>query len=184
LASGYDWRVGKLLPVDMASALPAGSLAGLVFGALVRLFCGGVPGAGSAINPQKKFRGMIRHVKRYLAIRSYARRLSRDLVRRFGKRPFYSVEQISTAVHRGGYSAAFVAYAHATFCSQADFDAHYGPLRVACTYEGLRRVIGRRYMSGRIDFDAAAVARKFAGFECGRGEFYESGIGENYPGNE
>ncbi len=66
---------------------------------------------------------MIRHIKRYLAIRGYVRRLSRDLVQRFGKRSFYSVEQVTQAVQRGKFSSAFIAYAHATFCSQIDFDA-------------------------------------------------------------
>ena len=45
---------------------------------------------------------MIRYIKRYLAIRSYVRRLSQDLPRRFGKRPFYSLEHVSQALQREG----------------------------------------------------------------------------------
>jgi len=121
---------------------------------------------------------MIRHVKRYLAIRSYVRRLGSELVRRFGKRGFYSVEQVTQAVQRGKFSAAFIAYAHATFCSQADFDAHYGPLGVSCSYQGLRGTVGRRYLSGRIDFDAATVITKYRHIDYNRGDYYESGQGE------
>lgn len=126
---------------------------------------------------------MIRHIKRYLAIRSYVRRLSQDLVRRFGKRAFYSIEQVTKAVERGKYSAVFVAYAHATFCSQTDFDAHYGPLRVACSYEGLRRVIGRRYLSSRIDFDAATIISKFRSADYSHGDYYESNLGDGWTGH-
>ena len=104
---------------------------------------------------------MIRQIKRYLAIRSYMHRLSRELLRRFGKRAFYQVEQVTQAVQRGKLSAAFVAYAHASFCSQKDFDAYYEPLGVACSYQGLRRIVGRRYFPGKLDFDAETVIHRF-----------------------
>ena len=124
---------------------------------------------------------MIRHIKRYLAIRSYALRLSQDLVRRFGKRSLYSVEQVTQAVERGKFSAEFIDYAHATFCRQKDFDAHYEPLGVSCSYFGLRRTVGRRYLSGSVDFDAAAVISRFRRGDSG--DFYESGIGSQGGGH-
>src|SRR5271155_4552601 len=100
---------------------------------------------------------MIRHIKRYLAIRSYMLRLSQELVRRFDKRSFYPIEQVTQAVQRGKFSAAFIAYAHAAFCSQSDFDAFYQPLGVVCSYQGLRHTIALRYFSGQIDFDAETI---------------------------
>lgn len=124
---------------------------------------------------------MIRHIKRYLAIRIYMLRLSQDLVRRFGKRSSYSVEQITQAVERGKFSAAFIAYAHATFCSQKDFDAYYEPLGVSCSYLGLRRTVGKRYLSGQVDFDAATVISRFRRLDGG--DFYESGIGTQGGGH-
>jgi hypothetical protein len=96
-----------------------------------------------------------------MAIRSYMLRLSRELVRRFGKQPHYPVEHVTQAVQRGGLSAAFIAYAHAAFCKRTDFDAHYEPLGVACSYQGLRRTIARRYFSGDIDFDAKTIISRF-----------------------
>jgi hypothetical protein len=117
---------------------------------------------------------MIRHIKRYLAIRSYMLRLSRELVRRFGKQPHYTVEHVTQAVQRGGLSAAFIAYAHAAFCKQADFDAHYEPLGVACSYQGLRRTIARRYFSGDLDFDAKTIISRFV-----RGDYRFSGYQES-----
>lgn len=88
-------------------------------------------------------------------------RLSQELVRRFGRRARYSVEHVTQAVQRGGLSAAFIAYAHAAFCNQEDFDAHYAPLGVACTYQDLRRTIARRYFSGRSNFDAGTIIARF-----------------------
>lgn len=104
---------------------------------------------------------MIRYIKQYLAIRSYAQRLSQDLVRRFGKRPFYTLDQVTQAIQRGKFSTAFSAYAHAAFCRQEDFDEYYGPLNVSCTYLGLRRTIARRYLSGVTDFDAETLFHRF-----------------------
>jgi hypothetical protein len=124
---------------------------------------------------------MIRHLKRYLAIRSYVHRLSQELVRRFDKQSYYSVEHVTQAVQRGGFSATFIAYAHAAFCKQEDFDAHYAPLGVACSYHGLRRTIARRYLSGQMEFDAETIIYKFRRGNSGRGDFYESEIG--FPGN-
>ena len=113
---------------------------------------------------------MIRHIKRYLAIRSYMLRLSCELVRRFGKRSFYPVELVTQTVQRGKLSATFIAYAHATFCSKKDFDAYYEPLGVACSYQGLRRTVGRRYFSGDLDFDAETIIYRFV-----RGNYRSSG---------
>jgi hypothetical protein len=124
---------------------------------------------------------MLRHIKRYFAIRSYVYRLSQELVRRFGKRSFYSVEHVTQAVQRGKFSAAFIAYAHATFCSETDFEAHYKPLGVSCSYQGLRRTVGLRYFSGQLDFDAATVITRFRRFDGG--DFYESGIGSQGGGH-
>ena len=126
---------------------------------------------------------MIRHIKRYMAIRSYVRRLGAELVRRFGKREFYSVSQVSQAVQRGKFSAAFIAYAHAIFCSQTDFDAYYEPLKVSCSYLGLRRTVGQRYLAGRLDFDAATIISKYRHVDYSRGDYYESGIGDNFTGH-
>jgi hypothetical protein len=64
----------------------------------------------------KELRVMFRRIKRYFAIRSYVMRLSQELARRFDRSAFYSVEQVQKAVERGGFSAAFIAYAHAAFC--------------------------------------------------------------------
>jgi hypothetical protein len=117
---------------------------------------------------------MIRHIKRYLAIRSYMLRLSRELVRRFDKRSSYSIEQVTQAVERGKLSSAFIAYAHASFCCQKDFDAFYEPMGVACSYQGLRSTVARRYFSGDLDFDAKTITSRFV-----RGDYRFSGYQES-----
>lgn len=121
---------------------------------------------------------MIRHIKRYFAIRSYMHRLSIELVSRFDKRSHYSVENVTQAVQRGRLSAEFIAHAHAAYCTQMDFDAYYRPLTVACSYNGLRQKIARRYFSGRSDFDAKTIISRFCPTTYHSDTFYESGIGQ------
>ena len=100
---------------------------------------------------------MMRFIKRRLAIRSYVWKLSRELLRRFGKKHYYSLEEVTEAARRASLRTAFLAYAHAIFCSRADFEAHYIPLRFPCTYDALRTVVSRRYFGGVRDFDAASI---------------------------
>ena len=74
---------------------------------------------------------MIRQIKRYFAIRGYAKRLASILARRWGGQRFFTAEQVTKAAEGAGLNIDFIAYAHAMFCSRSDFDALYGPLRVA-----------------------------------------------------
>ncbi|MDB6021999.1 MAG: hypothetical protein JWQ04_1856 [Pedosphaera sp.] len=124
---------------------------------------------------------MVRQFKSYFAIKSYALRLPGELARRFDIKEFYTVEQVTKAAQKGGFNVAFIAYAHATFCSRADFDAHYGPLKVACTYEGLRSVVGRRYFRrfGGV-FDASTIIQATKSID---GAFSESGLGDDAGGH-
>jgi hypothetical protein len=123
---------------------------------------------------------MIQYIKRYFAVRSYVKRLSHNLVRRFGKKSFYSIEQVAQAVQRGKFSTDFIAYAHAAFCKEADFDAHYQQTVAPGTYWKLRRTIGRRYLYGQLDFDATAIVRRFRP-DPNDGDFSERDMGQDYP---
>jgi hypothetical protein len=119
---------------------------------------------------------MTRQIKRYRAIRSYAKRLGPELARRWGTHRHFTIDQVTHAAQGAGFSTDFIAYAHALFCRRSEFDAYYGPLRVACTYEGLRSVVARRYFDGVTDFDAASIIRKSKREDDG--DFYESHLGE------
>lgn len=100
---------------------------------------------------------MFRLLKQRLAIRRYFRFLSLELARRFGRKKHYLIEEVSTAAERGGFSMAFIAYAHAMFSRRQDFDDYYGPLNIACTYDGLRLAISRCYFRGATGFDALNI---------------------------
>lgn len=100
-------------------------------------------------------------------------------MRRFDKRSYYSVEMVTQAVQRGGFSPAFIAYAHAAYCNERDFNAYYEPMGVACTYHGLRRTIAKRYFSDLPDFDAKTIINRFCRIGFGSDKFYESNLGDS-----
>lgn len=100
---------------------------------------------------------MIRQIKRYFAIGKYFWKLSQVLARRFGRKNYYEVAEVSKVAADEGFDMAFIAYAHAMFCQREAFDAYYEPLRVACTYDGLRRLVARRFFSGAMGFDALNI---------------------------
>ena len=120
---------------------------------------------------------LFRLIKRRLAIRSYVFKLSLELYRRWGKRRYYTVDEVTGAALRSRRKTSFIAYAHAIFCAREDFDAHYGPLKVNCTYERLRAVVSRQYFGGVRDFDAACILRANRSLEVSA-RFYESGLGD------
>jgi hypothetical protein len=93
------------------------------------------------------------------AIDDYVWGLSQELSRHFGTKTHYSVDEVRRVASESGYNMAYIAYAHAMFCSRRDFNDNYGPLGVACTYEGLRDTISRCYFDGVSGFDAATVVR-------------------------
>ncbi len=93
------------------------------------------------------------------AVEDYVWRLSQDLSRRFGARKYYTVEQVTRAAEASGATKVYIAFAHAMFCSRQEFDDYYTPLRVACTYDGLREPVSRRYFGNARNFDAATIVR-------------------------
>lgn len=120
---------------------------------------------------------MFRLIKRRFAISSYVRQLPQVLLRRFGKKRFYSVEEVSKSAQGAALPMAFIAYAHAIFCDRESFEAHYQPLAVRCNYDELRATVSRRYFGGVRDFDAAQIIS--ATKRDNDDDFYESGIGQS-----
>ncbi|HXS69172.1 MAG TPA: DUF6559 family protein [Candidatus Polarisedimenticolia bacterium] len=96
------------------------------------------------------------------AIDDYFWNLSRELARHFGERRYYDIDHVSQTARDFDCDMAYIAYAHAMFCSREDFDAYYRPLRVRCTYDGLRAVVIRRYLDGVYWFNAASIVRHAA----------------------
>ena len=128
----------------------------------------------------------LRLLKRRKAIKSFVYRLPLELHRRFGDNRYYSVEEVDRSLEDKKYDKAFSAYAYALFCSRKDFDACFSELKVNCTYDGLRKFIGKKYLYGAIDFDAASIVRFAKGvggksyYDCDSWNIYDSSGGSGH----
>ena len=119
---------------------------------------------------------MFRKIKQRLAIKSYIMELSLELFSRFGKKHYYTIDQVTQTVQRAGLKTAYLAFAYALFCSRSDFRRYYKPLKVRCTYEGLRAKVSRMYFGDVSDFDAANIIDAVHSLDI-KGQFSESGEG-------
>src|SRR5271170_5657813 len=107
---------------------------------------------------------MFRLLKRRKAVKRFVYQLSLELCRHFGEKRFYSFQEIDQVLVAGKYDKVFSTYAYALFCSRKDFDFYFGPLKVNCTYDGLRKFVSKLYFSGvkyfgitGFDFNALSI---------------------------
>ena len=104
---------------------------------------------------------MFRNIKQRLAIKSYIMELSLELFSRFGKKHYYTIDQVTQTVQRAGLKTAYLAFAYALFCSRSDFR---------------RAKVSRMYFGDVSDFDAANIIDAVHSLDI-KGQFSESGEG-------
>jgi hypothetical protein len=100
---------------------------------------------------------MIQWLKRRRAVATYFWRLSQELSQRFGRKNYYSVEEVSRAAREKNFDVAFLVYAHGMFCSRGNFDDYYASSDVAYSYDAVRQVVARRFFSSAPGFDALNI---------------------------
>ena len=91
---------------------------------------------------------MIRFIKQWFAIQSYVWNLSLELSRRFGKKQYYTIEDVAKCADGMKLNKVFIAYAFAIFCNRSDFESYFGSLHLKSSYDTLRAEVGRRYFEG------------------------------------
>lgn len=121
---------------------------------------------------------VIKLIERHHVLHSYIWKLSVELLERFGKKSYYTVDEVTHTCRVAGFDMTFLPYAHALYSTRADFDAHYVPLNVPYTYDGLRRIVSRRFFHGVLDFDAERITGYVtSNEEPDDGNFHESWAG-------
>ena len=91
---------------------------------------------------------MFASIKKRWAIKSYVRRLGKDLAQRYGRAKTYTPEQIVRTVHDKGYNALHIGYAHALYSSRKAFDRWHGERGETCDYAAMRAEIGGSSLAG------------------------------------
>jgi hypothetical protein len=70
--------------------------------------------------------------------RAQGRKVGEDLVRHYGKRKFYTVEQVKESNRRNGINIDVACWSHAMFNSHSDFDRFHAAAGEACDYVGMK----------------------------------------------
>lgn len=70
--------------------------------------------------------------------REQVRRVGNDLVRHYGKKKHYSVEEVKEANRRQAIEIDFGCWSHAVFNTHADFDAYHASIGEVCDYAGMK----------------------------------------------
>lgn len=70
--------------------------------------------------------------------RDQVKRVGDDLVKNYGKKHFYSVQEVKDANRRSKISPDFGCWSHATFNTHADFDAYHQSIGEQCDYVAMK----------------------------------------------
>lgn len=70
--------------------------------------------------------------------RHQTRIVGTDLLQNYGRKQFYSVEEVKAANRRQNVSADFGCWSHATFNSHSDFDAYHQSIGESCDYISMK----------------------------------------------
>src|SRR4051812_35017496 len=107
---------------------------------------------------------VIQKIRLGFALRKYMKRLAPELVRRFGKRKFYSPEHVVRAAHARNLDPRHLPYGYVAFCSRESYEEYaekMGDLRPRANYDALRAEVGDRLLGGSTAFEAEDVIEAF-----------------------
>ncbi|XOV77536.1 MAG: DUF6559 family protein [Aestuariibacter sp.] len=91
------------------------------------------------------------------AIKSYIRRLGKDLARRYGKSKEYTSGQVIKTVQDEGYNWRHICYAHALYTSMKQFDKLHQEQGENCDYYEMRNEIAESFFGGVVSSMESAV---------------------------
>lgn len=106
---------------------------------------------------------MLRSVRKWIAIRRYAKRFGRLLRERYGKQKYYTPAQVKRTAETNGYNANYLCWALCMYCTRSDFDAYHQAHREACDYNSMRSEIADHFFGGDASFNANDVIRGHIG---------------------
>jgi hypothetical protein len=70
--------------------------------------------------------------------RRQVKKVGNDLVRHYGKRRYYTVQEVKDANRRQNIGLDFSCWSHATFNSHGDFDAYHRSMGEDCDYASMK----------------------------------------------
>ena len=94
--------------------------------------------------------------------RMQTRAVGSDLVRNYGRKNYYSVEEVKSANTRQNIGADFGCWSHATFNSHKDFDEYHQSIGESCDFLAMK---GEMLSSVSINTDSSWFDHDFSWLE-------------------
>jgi hypothetical protein len=108
---------------------------------------------------------MLDGVRKWFAVRSYAKGLGAELKKRYGEQKQYTPAQVKRTAEQGGYNVNYLCYALCMYCGPSDFAEYHRSTGEACDYTAMRSEVGERLFGGDSSFDATDVIHAGAGWD-------------------
>lgn len=122
---------------------------------------------------------MMQFLQKWLAIRSYKKKLGSLLIRGYGKSKHYTPAQVRTTVSKAGLSTDWICYAYSMYCSCDDFVQYHTETGQSCDYEAMRTEVADYFFQANTAFDASDVVNSssdwFGGEDSGGGDGGDGG---------
>jgi uncharacterized membrane protein YgcG len=120
---------------------------------------------------------MFERYRKRRAIKQYIHKLGPILGRRFGRKPYYSPEEVRRGRCDTIAPTDYLCYAYAIYCSEPDFAQHHCQAGNQCNYYALRAEIADTHFSGDLSFDANTAMDIAAEFEVASGGWFSGDAG-------
>ena len=91
---------------------------------------------------------MFEGVRKWFAVRGYAKGLGPKLKERYGEQKQYTPAQVKRTAEEGGYSADYLCFALCMYCGPAEFADYHRTTGEACDYDAMRSEVADRFFSG------------------------------------
>jgi hypothetical protein len=108
---------------------------------------------------------MLDSVRKWLAVRSYAKGLGIELKKRYGKQTHYTAAQVKRTAEQGRYNIDYLCYALCMYCSLGDFNDYHRDTGEDCDYAAMRSEVANRFFDGDASFNADDVIEGAAGWD-------------------
>ncbi len=79
-------------------------------------------------------KAMLDSVRKWLAVRSYAKGLGAELKKRYGKQKHYTAAQVKRTAEQGRYNIDYLCYALCMYCSPGEFADYHRVTGEDCGY--------------------------------------------------
>jgi uncharacterized membrane protein YgcG len=122
---------------------------------------------------------MLTALKKRLAIRSYVRKLGPALQRRYGRKRYYTPEEVRRAARDTGVNTDYLFYGYSLYCSRGAFDEHHRETGEHCDYDAMRAEVGAAHFEDSTSFDATHVIDTGASSHHSGSGWGDSGGGES-----